>query len=326
MNADIMMIVAGAIATASVAGLVGFVFFGGASEPKRRVDGIRGRWLTAAPDSDPVRLRRDTADSSLPGFDRLLKRYLPNPEVLRRRLARTGRRISIGEYVLVSTLAGLVMLIGIRLVFGLPVLLSVAGGIVAGVGLPHLITGILLSRREKRFTAHFPDAIDLIVRGLRSGFPVNDSIRSVGEEMPDPVGVEFRAVFNAQKLGQTLEDALWEAAGRVQTPEFKFFVVSLVIQRETGGNLSEILENLSDILRRRRQMGMKVKAMSSEARASAMIIGSLPFIIFGVLLLVSPDYVMQLFTDRRGTILLAGGLVSMALGVAVMAKMVKFEI
>jgi len=185
---------------------------------------------------------------------------------------------------------------------------------------------MMAAKRIKAFTAQFPDAIDQIVRGLKSGLPVTESIASVGREMADPVGAEFRQVSDSIKFGRSLEDTLWATAKRLDTPEFKFFVISLSVQRETGGNLAEALANLSDILRRRRQMKMKIKAMSSEAKASAIILGSLPFIMFGIIFAMSPDYEMQLFTDPRGQTMLIVGLFIMSIGIAVMNKMVRFEI
>ena len=142
--------------------------------------------------------------------------------------------------------------------------------------------------------------------------------------MTDPVGPEFRRISDAVRLGQNLEDALWEASKRLDTPEFKFFVISLSVQRETGGNLAETLAKLSDILRSRKQM--KLKAMSSEAKASAMILGSLPFLMFALIYIMSPDYEQILFTDMRGRIMLGVALGMMAMGCGVMHKMVKFEI
>ena len=166
----------------------------------------------------------------------------------------------------------------------------------------------------------------MIVRGLKSGLPVTESIRSVGEEFDGSVGEEFRQVSDRVKLGQPIDDALSEASARINLADFRFFVIALSVQRETGGNLSEALENLSDILRRRRQMQLKIKALSSEAKASALIIGSLPFIMFLLLHIVSGDYVQILFTDPRGMMLVGIGLGFMVVGIAVMAKMVRFEI
>jgi tight adherence protein B len=144
--------------------------------------------------------------------------------------------------------------------------------------------------------------------------------------MPDPIGAEFRQVCDQIRIGQQQDQALWDTAKRIGVPEMKFLCVTLAVQRETGGNLAETLENLDNILRRRRQMRLKVKALSSEARASAMIIGSLPFLMTGVLSVADAGYLSILFTDHLGNMLLAGGCASMSFGTLVMWKMVRFEI
>ena len=182
------------------------------------------------------------------------------------------------------------------------------------------------ARRRKKFLAILPDALDLIVRGLRSGLPVTESIAAVGREMADPLGTEFRRISDGVRFGQQLEEAVWDTAKRLDLQEFNFFVISMSIQRETGGNLGEALGNLSDILRGRQRMRLKIKAMSSEARASAMILGSLPFIMFGIVYAINPGYASLLFTDSRGIMLSAIGATSLIVGVAIMAKMVRFEI
>src|SRR3546814_6834106 len=140
-----------------------------------------------------------------------------------------------------------------------------------------MAVGYLVNKRQDKFLAIFPEAIDLIVRGLKSGLPVTESINAVGREMDDPIGTEFRRIGDDIRFGKTMTEALWAATDRLSVAEFKFFVISLSVQQETGGNLAETLGNLSGILRSRQQMKLKVRAMSSEGRASAMIIGSLPF-------------------------------------------------
>ncbi len=239
---------------------------------------------------------------------------------------KAGLNLSPGQYALVSVALGATCCIVAKFVFGVPLMLAGLGAIVIGIGLPHMVVSNMIGRRLRKFTKLFPEAIDLMVRGIKSGLPISETIGAIGQEMIDPVGIEFRRITDSVKLGQTLEEALWDAAQRLDTAEFKFFVISLSVQRETGGNLAETLDNLGDILRRRQQMQLKIKAMSSEARASAYIIGSLPFVMFGILMLMSPDYVMILFTDYRGMIITGIGLATMLMGVFVMAKMVKFDI
>ena len=192
--------------------------------------------------------------------------------------------------------------------------------------MPHGVLSWRIGSRKRRFLSQFPDAIDLIVRGVRSGLPVTEALQAVGKELPNIVGDLFREVTGSIKLGKTLDEALALAARTLEVQELKFFMISLAIQQETGGNLGEILYNLGMLMRRREQMKLKIKAMSSEARASAMIIGSLPFIMFCVIYLIDPAYVMKLFIDPRGWMLLAAGMTSLGLGVGTMSKMVRFEI
>lgn len=292
----------------------------------RRIEKISQRIEIASEDEPKAGLRRGRHYSSIGTFDRLLRRWLPNPAVLQLRLEKTGKRIVAGEYVLVCA----VLIAGVSLasakLFGFPGFLALSTGVFVGIAGPHLAVAFLIRRRLDRFTGLFPEGIDLIVRGLKSGLPVSDSIAAVGREIGNPVGSEFCRIDEHMRMGQNLDEALHNAAQRIDTSEFKFFVISLAVQRETGGNLTETLENLSDILRRRRQMKLKVRAMSSEARASAYIIGSLPFLMFAILYLLNPEYAMTLFIDPRGKFLLGAGLGSMGLGVLVMMKMVRFQI
>ena len=299
---------------------------GGGRQARRRQDRVLQRWRPGAVEHLPTSVRLSEADSGIPGLDQFVRRWLPRREVLRDRLARTGRPITVGHYVLAMLALMLVTGGALMFIVGLAPLLSGLLAIAVGVGFPHLVVGHLAAARIKRFIELFPEGIDLIVRGLKSGLPITESISTVGREITDPVGIEFRRIEQTLRFGQSLEDALWATARRLDAPEFKFFVISLAVQRETGGNLAETLENLSDILRKRRQMKLKIKALSSEARASAVIIGSLPFVMFAILLLVNATYVLQLFHDPRGIMMVAAGLGSMTLGILVMAKMIRFEI
>ena len=296
-----------------------------AREIKTRIvnGGSHARKEGAGPSSS---VKREEARSILPGLDKIARRILPRQAILRQRLSKTGRSIGVGSYVALNIALVLIVAGTLFFVARLPIILCVAIGVVTGIGLPHFVTGRMVQGRIDRFSGLFPEAIDLMVRGLRSGLPVTESISVVGSELPDPVGTEFRKISHNVQFGRPLDEALWEAAERLDTPDFKFFVISLAVQRETGGNLAETLANLSDILRRRRQIKLKIKAMSSEARASAYILGSLPFIMFGIIYLLNPGYETELFTDPRGRVLLIGGLTTMGMGIAVMRKMVRFEI
>jgi tight adherence protein B len=209
---------------------------------------------------------------------------------------------------------------------GAPFLLSLMLGLFCGVGVPHFVIGKMIKRRLAKFNSNFPDAIELMVRGLRSGLPITETLGIVASEIRGPVGIEFRMVVDKMKIGRTMEAALQDTADRLGTAEFQFFVITLAIQRETGGNLAETLSNLADVLRKRAQMKLKIRAMSSESKASAYIVGSLPFIVFALVYMINPHYMAGFFSDQRLEVAGIGGMVWMGLGALIMAKMVNFEI
>jgi len=255
-----------------------------------------------------------------------LHRAIPGSQGIQALLARTGAAVPLSTYLLTClAVAGLAALLA-RLSVGLPWGVAVPVGLLAGYALPRAVTGYLGARRINAFIAELPDALDVIVRGLKAGLPISEMIGNVADDFEGPVGTEFRHVADTMRLGNTLEDALWDVASRIEVSEFSFLAVSIGLQRETGGNLTETLQNLSDLLRRRQQMRMKIKAMSSEARASAYIIGSLPFVIGAMIYLVNPDYMSTLFTEQAGHYMLAGAALSEATGVAVLIKLMRFEI
>lgn len=301
---------------------------GGVSRSRhRRIDRLRERVAghTAARGAGPAPDLK-LSESEAGTFERFLAGLLPRREVLRLRLRRAGLDISLGRYAGIMALSILLVFAVNRFLFGFGAPLALLAAVSLGVMGPHMAVSFLIARRLARFNQLFPEAIDLMVRGLRSGLPISETIANVGQELADPVGVEFRAIADGVRFGATLDEALWDAARRIDLAEFKFFAISLSVQRETGGNLGETLHNLGDILRKRLTMRLKVKAMSSEARASAYIIGSLPFIMFAILYVMSPDYVMRLFTDPRGLIMTGIGLFLIGFGTMVMFKMVRFEI
>jgi tight adherence protein B len=241
------------------------------------------------------------------------------------RLHRTGKNWTLAQYAYAS--AGLALGVTILLLLKTgAALLSLGIGLAVGVGLPHMVVNFFIKRRSNAFTTKFPDGIELLVRGLRSGLPVSETLGVVATEVPGPVGEEFKLVTERMKIGKTMEDALQETADRLNTAEFSFFCITLAIQRETGGNLAETLSNLADVLRKRAQMKLKIRAMSSESKASAYIVGSLPFIVFGMIYWINPKYLGGFFTDDRLIVTGLGGLVWMSIGAFIMAKMVSFEI
>ena len=288
----------------------------------RRSGRLRDR-LNSVTTAADLQLLRGTGDKGF--FDHLVRRLTPQPDQLRKRLARTGRQIGLGSYGLACLVVAARAGGGARM-GRLSPLLALPIGLLVGLWIPYLAIGTMARGRMKRFTNLLPKAISLMVRSIKSGLPIAESFQIIGRELPDPIGVEFRRLCDQMRMGQPIDQALWDTAARVGVPEMKFLVVTLQVQRETGGNLAETLENLDNILRRRKQMRLKVKALSSEARASAMIIGSLPFLMMGVLSVADANYLSVLFTDHLGNMLLAAGCSSMTFGVAVMAKMVRFDI
>jgi len=241
------------------------------------------------------------------------------------RLDRTGKGITVSQYIYSSL--GLALAIAVLIFIQSGALLLALGiGLLIGAGVPHLAVNMMISKRTKQFNSKFPDGIELLVRGLRSGLPVTETLGVVAQEVPGPVGTEFKGITERIKIGKTMEDSLQETADRLGIPEFNFFCITLAIQRETGGNLAETLSNLADVLRKRAQMKLKIKAMSSESKASAYIVGSLPFIVFGLIYWINPSYLGTFFTDDRLIVTGLGGLCWMGIGVGIMAKMVSFEI
>jgi len=293
---------------------------------KRRVELIKERHgeggVLAANAQAQIRKLMAARSSRVEGFASTL---IPKPALMRKRLDQTGKEISLGKYAMASL--GLILVVAALLTIqGIPFLLAFFVGLFVGVAIPHFVIGFMIKRRVNKFTSNFPDAIELMVRGLRSGLPITETLGIVASEIPGPVGVEFRAVADKMKIGRTMEAALQETSDRLGTPEFQFFVITLAIQRETGGNLAETLSNLADVLRKRAQMKLKIRAMSSESKASAYIVGSLPFIVFGLVSMVNPGYMAGFFEDQRLIVAGLGGLCWMSIGVFIMAKMVSFEI
>jgi tight adherence protein B len=324
---DLEMIALVAFALVGLIGLMLLMSRGGQRKHlKRRLAKLLAGADQSVPGASQVTLKRDNADSSIQALDKLIKRLLPRPVKLRERLAATGKRIALAEFLLASLLAGFVAFLVLNLWLEPPAFISLLLALAAMLALPNLIVARMIGKRQRAFLTQFPEAIELMVRGLKSGVPVSESIKVVGQEMPDPVGAEFRALTDAMIMGQSFDEALRTVSKRLDLPEFRFFEISLGIQRETGGNLSETLENLATILRRRKQMKLKVRALSSEARASAYILGALPFLVFGALNLLSPDFAGVLIHDPRGHVIVGLALGLLGTGVGTMIKMGKFEI
>ena len=314
---------------AGLLGVVGMIYaaLAGPSATKaqtRRLEVLRERHSKSTEVAAQAQLKRILANRHT-RMDGIAQRFLPNPALLRVRIERTGKTWTLSHYLIGSI--GLAVAVALVLVVkGMPLILALALALFAGIAIPHFTVSRLIDRRIAQFTTRFPDAIELMVRGLRSGLPISETMGVVATEVPGPIAVEFQNVVDKMKIGRTMEAALQDAADRIGTPEFQFFVITLAIQRETGGNLAETLANLADVLRKRAQMKLKIRAMSSESKASAYIVGSLPFIVFGLIWMINGSYMQGFFTDTRLMIAGGGGVIWMAIGAGIMAKMIKFEI
>ena len=306
--------------------VLGYLAFAGPSASKasaRRLQAVRYRHSDSTTDRVEAQLRKAVA-SRKPTMHHIAGSE-SRIAALALRLHRTGKGWTLSQYAYASAGLAVVLTVLVYLKSG-AAMLSLGVGLLVGAGLPHMVVGHFIKKRGNDFTNKFPDAIELLVRGLRSGLPVTETLGVVSSEVPGPVGEEFKLVTDRIRVGKTMEDALQETADRLNTPEFSFFCITLAIQRETGGNLAETLSNLADVLRKRAQMKLKIKAMSSESKASAIIVGSLPFIVFGLVYWMNPNYLGGFFTDDRLIVTGLGGLTWMGIGVFIMAQMVNFEI
>jgi tight adherence protein B len=306
--------------------IIGYLVLSGKSpvkEAQRRLQGIRYRHSESTTDRVESQLKKAIA-ARKPKAHRVAGSS-SRSEALAIRLERSGKSWTVSQYFYASLGIGLAFTAVLYLKSG-SVMLGLGVGVLAGAGIPHFLVNRFIKKRTNKFTSKFPDAIELLVRGLRSGLPVAETLNVVAQEVPGPVGEEFKAAVERMRIGRTMEESLQVTADKLGTPEFQFFVITLAIQRETGGNLAETLSNLSDVLRKRAQMKLKIKAMSSESKASAYIVGSLPFIVFTLIWWINPKYIGNFFVDERLILTGLGGLVWMSLGAFIMAKMVSFEI
>ena len=323
MNLQMILIVTAAVMVLAMLALA----FAGPSAGKaksRRLASVRDRHAASTEAVVAAQMRKTIQAVDGRGGSSLSD-LVPRRDLMEKRLRRTGKGWNLTQYIF-WCMGLFVVATGGLLVLRTPFLLAVMAGLMAGIGLPHAFVGRVISKRVQKFNTRFPGAIDMLVRGLKSGLPVTETFQVVSQELPGPVGEEFKGVIERIRIGNTMEAALQETAEMIGTPEFQFFCITIAIQRETGGNLAETLANLSDVLRKRAQMKLKIKAMSSEAKASAYIVGALPFFVFGVVWSMNPSYLAGFFSEQRLIIAGIGGLIWMSIGAFIMKKMISFEI
>ncbi|UGV28009.1 type II secretion system F family protein [Rhodopseudomonas boonkerdii] len=268
------------------------------------------------------RSRRDQVETSLKEVEARNKEK--NKVPLGTRIAQAGLDWSEQKFLVISGIMGL-FAFAITALFGGGLLAGAGLAFAAGFGLPRWLLGFLKKRRENAFLLALPDAVDVVVRGIKAGLPLFDSLKVVAADAPEPLRSEFNAIIETQTIGMPLGDACARLYDRMPLPEANFFGIVISIQQKSGGNLSEALGNLSKVLRDRKKMKEKIQAMSMEAKASAAIIGSLPPIVMLLVYLSTPDYISLLWTHPTGRLMLAGCVVWMSCGILVMKKMINFD-
>jgi tight adherence protein B len=326
MNGVLLYALAGLFAALAFGGL-GFVFVSaGSDKGKKRLASVAKAGPSARiakGGADSNQQRRKNVQSMLKELEAKQKEQKKRPSI-RRRIEMAGLEITPKTFWIASAIVGFVSAI-VAVIAGQGWIVTTLAAFAGGFGLPLWVLIFLRSRREKSFTKEFAGAIDVIVRSVKSGLPVGEALKVVASEIPDPVGNEFRTLNENLRVGLTMEQSLKRMFERMPTAEVNFFGIVMTIQQKSGGNLSEALGNLAGVLRDRKRMRGKIRAMSSEAKASAMIIGSLPPGVMSLIYMTSPDYITLLFTTELGNLMLMACVFWMGLGVLVMWKMVSFK-
>lgn len=326
-------ILAAVLAFITIGG-VGWVLVGGddsSSQAVKRAKGLTGGLSGARAEATAAAKRAAAANTPEARRKQIL---LQLREVDRRerkarmtmgaRLKQAGLNLSVRTFVIISVASGLIGML-IAFVLGANIVLVLGIGVAAGLGLPRWVVAFKAKARMKKFSLAFADSVDILVRGIKTGLPVHDCFKIIARESPEPLGAEFRLLVEGMGVGLTLAQALDKMYERMPTPELKFFAIVIAIQQKSGGNLAEALGNLTSVLRARRMMVEKIKALSSEAIASAGIIAALPPTVMILVMLSSPSYMLLMFTDMRGQVMLMISGVWMAIGVFVMKRMINFK-
>jgi tight adherence protein B len=266
--------------------------------------------------------RRDTVESTLKDIEARHKKQKKMP--LNVRIQQAGLSWSKRQFYIISGVIGAVLFVAV-VVTGTGLIPAIGLGFAGAFGLPRWLLSYLKKRRESKFLNAFPDAVDVIVRGIKAGLPLLDSIKVITSDSPEPVRSEFRAIVETQAIGMPLGEACAKLYDSMPLPEANFFGIVISIQQRAGGNLSEALGNLSKVLRDRKKMKAKIQAMSMEAKASAGIIGALPIAVMMLVWITSPQYISLLWTEPLGRLMLAASALWMFMGTMVMKKMINFD-
>lgn len=312
---------------------VGWVLTGSSASPQlaKRTQAIgtgamtRAKRKNAAAAKTPEERRKQITEQLKEAEKRERKKRM----TLRTRMMHAGLVPNVNQFMIYSVGLGIVAAIVPFVLLGMPVqyklLVALGAGFAFGYGAPRWVLGFMAAGRLKKFTEEFPNAMDIIVRGIKSGLPVNDGLKIIAKESPAPLGPEFQRLVENVGVGMTLDNALERMSESIASPELRFFTIVIAIQAKTGGNLAEALGNLSTVLRARKMMREKIKALSSEAIASAGIIGSLPPAVGIMITITRPEYLQPMFTRPMGQMMFLGGAVWMGLGILAMRKMINFK-
>ena len=323
-------LIAAILAFVTVGGL-GFALAGGGGSQSKGLKRMQGMGGAGASKADRASRGANAANDPNTRRKQIVKSLKDQDKQERKatvtmaaRLQQAGLSMGVRTFWVISAVLGVLALLT-PLMFGANPLIALGAMFATGLGLPRWIVNFLAKRRTKKFTLAFSDAIDIIVRGIRSGLPVHDCLKIIARESPEPVASEFQRLVESIGMGVSIDQALEKMFQRMPTSELRFFAIVLAIQQKTGGNLAEALANLSQVLRGRRLMREKIKAMSSEAIASSFIIGSLPPGVVTLIFLVNPAYEGMMFTDPRGKMLTMGAVLWMSTGIFIMRKMINFK-
>jgi tight adherence protein B len=306
-----------------------YVVFNGFFAERRlndRLEELEDRARSGKRSLQMATLRRVENKGKLPTLDKLLWQWFPNAGKIRHKLQTSGMNLTLGDFAFASIALAVAVAFVLSLVLDLPPGMILVGSLLVGVGIPNLVVGFKAKKRGRQFNLLFPEAVDLIVRALRAGLPVQEAIGNVARDIKDPVGSVFKRAQHEMQLGVPIETAMWRVSRTVQTDEFNFLIIALSIQRDTGGNLAETLANLSALLRARQQLRLKIRAFTSEARATMLIMAGLPFLVGGGLFLISPQYIGPLFTTPTGQMVAAAAACSMGLGIFIMNKIATIKV
>ncbi len=322
---NIQMLALAFLAATAVGGMA-WVFLYPSLSGERKAESRRASFAKAEPAARQAdktqRSRREQVEGSLKDLEarRQKEKRLP----LSSRLSQAGLSWTPQKFMIVSGILAAISFVA-ALIFGGGLLAAAGLAFAAGFGLPRWALSFLKKRREKAFLLALPDAVDVIVRGIKAGLPLFESIKVVAADAPEPLKGEFLAIIETQAIGMPLGDACARLYERMPVPEANFFGIVIAIQQKSGGNLSEALGNLSKVLRDRKKMSEKIQAMSMEAKASAGIIGSLPPIVMLLVYLSTPEYISLLWTHQTGQLMLLGCVFWMSIGIFVMKKMINFD-